>query len=70
MSSKKAIYESSILWDFGADDELIDSGFTVVGAVGLVATAVVEVPAFGFDLGMTASLLTRTEAGTWKKTRS
>lgn len=64
MSSKKAVYESSMLLDFGADDELVESGFTVVGAAGLMATAVVEVTAFGFGLGIAASLLTRTEAGT------
>jgi hypothetical protein len=35
-----------------------------------VAIAVVEVTAFGFGLGIAASLLTRTEAGTWMQTKS
>ena len=64
MSSKKAIYESSILFVFGADDELADSGFTMVGAAGWVAAAVTESDGFGFPFGAAISLLTLTDAGT------
>lgn len=64
MSSKKAIYESSILCGFGADDELADSGITMVGAAGWVAVAVTETDGFGFAFGAAVSLLTLTDAGT------
>ena len=64
MSSKKAIYESSILCGFGADDELADSGITMAGAAGWVAVAVTETAGFGFAFGAAVSLLTLTDAGT------
>lgn len=66
MSSKKAVYESSMLCAFGAEeDELADSGFTIVGPV-VPETVVLEVDsvAFGFVLAAAVSLLTRTDAGT------
>lgn len=63
ISSKNAMYESSILCPFGADDE-VDSGFTMVGATGLAFTVVVDSKGFGFALGAAVSLLTRTDAGT------
>lgn len=66
MSSKKAVYESSMLCAFGADDELTDSDFTIVGPD--VPETVLEVgpgtAGFGFVLDTAASLLTRTDAGT------
>lgn len=65
MSSKKAIYESSILGVFEADGKFVDSGFMMIGAAGLVATAAaVETVDLGFDFGTAVSLRTRTEAGT------
>jgi len=69
MSSKKAVYESSMLGAFGADDELTDSGFTIVGpsvtgTVLDVDTDTVDTGGFGFVLVTAVSLLTRTDAGT------
>lgn len=68
MSSKKAVYESSILCDFGADEEeLTVSGFiTTVGAAAGLLVAATAVERMGFDLGfgVAVSLLTRTDAGT------
>lgn len=64
MSSKKAEYESSMLGAFGADDELTDSGFTIVGPdVPETVLEVVGSEGFGFVLIIAASLLTRTDAG-------
>ena len=57
------MYESSIFCAFGADDELVDSGFTMVGATGLAAAVMVEIKGFGFAFGAAVSLLTRTDAG-------
>lgn len=43
----------------------MDSGFTMVATVGLVAaTDAVETVGLGFDFWTAVSLLTRTEAGT------
>ena len=65
MSSKKAIYESSMLCVFGAEGELTISGFTIEGAgPGLMDAATVETDGFGFPFGIAVSLLTRTDAGT------
>lgn len=64
MSSKNAIYESSILCFFGADDELTNSGFPTIGAVGRDGAAVVDGEGFGLDFGAASSLLTLTDAGT------
>lgn len=65
ISSKNAIYESSILCGFSADEEFAVSCFTTVGAaVGRVAAATDERDGFGFDFGIADSLLTRTDAGT------
>lgn len=63
MSSKKAVYESSMLFGAG-EDELTTSGFTTVGVAGRGATTVVGTAGFGFDFGTTDSRLTRTDAGT------
>lgn len=64
MSSRKAIYESSMLGAFGADDDTV-SAFTTVGP-DATETVVVEVDneGFGFGFGIAVSLLTRTDAGT------
>lgn len=55
-----------MLCAFGADDELTDSDFTIVGPD--VPETVLEVgpgtAGFGFVLDTAASLLTRTDAGT------
>lgn len=52
MSSKNAIYESSILSGLGADEEFIDSCFTTVGAaVGRVVAATDDRDDFGFTFG-------------------
>lgn len=65
MSSKKATYESSML--FGAvEDELTTSGFTTEGAAGREAATVIETAGFGFDFGTADSRLTRTDAGTYR----
>lgn len=64
MSSKKAVYESSMLCAFGADDELTGSGFTIVGAGVLETIVEVDTAGFGFVLVIEVSLLTRTDAGT------
>lgn len=65
MSSKKAVYESSMLGALGADDELIDSGFTIVGpGVETGLDVRVDTGGFGFVLAVMASLRTRTDAGT------
>ena len=62
MSSKKAVYESSMLCAFGADDdELTDSGFTIVGGPETVLE--VDIVGFGLDFATAFSLLTRTDAG-------
>lgn len=68
MSSKKAVYESSMLGAFGAD-ELTDSAFKIVGpgvteTVLDVDTDTVDTDGFGFVLVIAVSLLTRTDAGT------
>lgn len=63
MSSRNAMYESSIL--FGAEDEPVDSCFETGGArIGRLEVKMVDV--FGFDFGRADSLLTRTDAGTYK----
>lgn len=64
MSSKKAVYESSMLCPFGADVEFTGSDFTIVGPD--VPGTVLEVgnDGFGFALAIAVSLLTRTDAGT------
>lgn len=63
MSSKNAVYESSMLWGFEADDELLGSGFTMGREGGkMVVGRLVDVLGFGF--GRADSLLTRTDAGT------
>lgn len=67
MSSKKAVYESSILCGFGcAADELTDSCLTTAGAAaaGRVGPATDETTGFGFPFWTAVSLLTRTDAGT------
>lgn len=67
MSSKNAMYESSTLAGFAADE---DGGFTVgcfktVGvSAGWEATDADETDGFGFVFGAADSLLTRTDAGT------
>ena len=64
MSSKKAVYESSMLCAFGADDdELTDSGFTIVGGPETVLEVEVDIVGFGLDFATAFSLLTRTDAG-------
>lgn len=64
MSSKKAIYESSMLCPFGADDKLTDSDLTTVDADVPETVAGFGRGGFGFDFGTAVSLLTRTDAGT------
>lgn len=66
MSSKKAVYESSTLCGFGADEELTDSGFVTVGTTaGLMAAAGADdTDCFDLGFGAAVSLLTRTDAGT------
>lgn len=64
MSSKKAVYESSMLCVFGADDKLTDSDFTIVGPDVPETALEVDTAGFGFVLDIAASLLTRTDAGT------
>lgn len=66
MSSKKAVYESSTLCGFGADEELTDSGFVAVGTTaGLMAAAGADdTDCFDLGFGAAVSLLTRTDAGT------
>lgn len=67
MSSKKAIYESSMLCPLGADDKLTDSGFTTVGPDVPATVVVFDCDGFGFGFGIAVSLLTRTDAGTYMK---
>lgn len=64
MSSKNAMYESSILCFFGADDELTNSGFPTIGAAGRDGAAAVDGEGFAFAFGTAISLLTLTDAGT------
>jgi len=64
MSSKKAVYESSMLGAFGADDELTASDFTIVGPDVPETVLEVDTAGFGFVLLIAVSLLTRTDAGT------
>ena len=65
MSSKKAVYESSMLCAFGADDdELTDSGFTIADPDVPETVLEVDNDGFGFVLVIAVSLLTRTDAGT------
>lgn len=64
MSSKKAIYESSMLCPFAADDKLADSDFTTTGADVPTTVAEFDSDGFGFGFGIAVSLLTRTDAGT------
>jgi len=64
MSSKKAVYESSMLCAFGADVELTDSDFTIVGSDVPDTVLEVDTAGFGFVLLIAVSLLTRTDAGT------
>lgn len=64
MSSKNAIYESSILCFLGADEELTNSGFPTIEAVGMDGAAAVDGEGFGFAFGAAISLLTLTDAGT------
>lgn len=64
MSSRKAIYESSILCDLGPDVVAV-SGFAAdVTTEGLETEAIAGGCDFGFALGAAVSLLTRTDAGT------
>lgn len=67
MSSRNAMYESSILCGFDADDEPEDCCFATAGAT-TGRLEVVGVVVFGFALGSADSLLTRTDAGTCKIT--
>lgn len=57
-----------MLGAFGADDELTESGFTIVGPGGAETVLDVDVNVdtggFGFVLVIAFSLLTRTDAGT------
>lgn len=66
MSSKKAVYESSTLCSFGADEDLTDSVLVTVGTTAGLMTAAGADERDGFALGFGAavSLLTRTDAGT------
>lgn len=65
MSSKKAIYESSMLGAFGADEAATVSDLPMAaGAEDLGAVAAVESCGFGFGFVRAVSLLTRTDAGT------
>ena len=72
MSSRKAMYESSMLCGFAAlpppPDGFTNSGLTIEGAdaagPGAAAAAVtVETDGFAFAFGAAVSLLTRTDAG-------
>lgn len=65
MSSKNAIYESSMLWGFGAG-ALADSCLTT-GGVTAGWLIVMAVDDFGLGFGSADSLLTRTDAGTYRK---
>lgn len=64
MSSKNAMYESSMLCGFGAADVLADSGFTAAGVTCLGVEAKLAADVFGFGFRAADSLLTRTDAGT------
>lgn len=66
MSSRKALYESSMLLPLGAEeDDELTSGFTTVWGTGRGATIEeVEMEGFGFDFGSAVSRRTRTDAGT------
>lgn len=65
MSSKNAMYESSILGGF--DAELLDSCFATGGAtIGRLGVGRVD-DVFGFGFGRADSLLTRTDAGICKR---
>lgn len=68
MSSRKAMYESSILCNLGADVVAV-SGFPAdVTAEGLVAGPIAaEGCGFGLAFGAAVSRLTRTDAGTCSK---
>lgn len=57
------MYESSMLFPFGADEELTDSGFMTAGPGVTETVVVVDCDDFGFAFGIAASLLTRTDAG-------
>lgn len=62
MSSRNAVYESSILCGFGA---ALVSCFAIGGAtMGRLEAKGIDV--FGFDFGAALSRLTRTDAGIWK----
>lgn len=71
MSSKKAVYESSMLCGFEAADVLAGSTFTVAAeaiALGVkLKLEAIEVFGFGF-VTVADSLLTRTDAGTCRST--
>lgn len=62
MSSKNAVYESSMLSGFGAD-ALVHSYLTT-GGVTAGWLIVIAVDDFGLGFGSADSLLTRTDAGT------
>lgn len=65
MSSKNAEYESSMLCDFGADEEFtVFDAPTDLEGVGMGAMVTVDSCGFGFVFWVTLSLLTRTDAGT------
>lgn len=65
MSSRKALYESSMLLPLGAEeDDELTSGFETVGVGRGTATDEDEITGFGFDLGSAVSRRTRTDAGT------
>lgn len=49
---------------FGADDELTNSDFPTIGAVGRDGVAAVDGEGFGLAFGAASSLLTLTDAGT------
>lgn len=64
MSSRKAVYESSILCDLGPDVVAISGLAADVRTEGLETEAIAGGCDFGFALGAAVSLLTRTDAGT------
>lgn len=57
MSSKNAVYESSIFCAFRADVKLVDSCFTMAGAKGLAAIVMVECKALVLLLGQQSPFL-------------
>lgn len=72
MSSKNAVYESSMLWGFDVEGELTTGCFFATGRGGAIDCLVGKTvgDALDFDFGRADSLLTRTDAGTWGKTKN